>query len=203
MRWLVAGHRMSTESGSRPIVGCRAGPRLLPEGDDAHDSQRCLMTAGPTGAGARSPDRESEPTEGLRLRLLPAVSEPAFPLDHDYFEIAYTPLVGPTAVLLARAMARHLDAAAGPTTACPIELALEVGIRAGNGNSPGRRSHLVRALDRLVHAHIVVRLGDRIRGVRSAMPPLSNRALRKLPASAREAHVKLVGAMGSEAPPLR
>jgi hypothetical protein len=32
-----------------------------------------------------------------------------FQLDHDYFEIVYTPLVRPTAVLLARAMMRHVD----------------------------------------------------------------------------------------------
>ena len=79
-------------------------------------------------------ENESEPSEVLRLRALPAASQPAFPLEHDYFEIVYTPLVGPTAVLLARAMARHLDAAGGPTTVCPIELAQEIGLRASSAN---------------------------------------------------------------------
>lgn len=147
------------------------------------------MTAETSGNGPLPSAGEPEPIEGLRLRALPAVSDPAFPLDHDYFEIAYTPLLGPTAVLLARAMARHLDAAGGPTTVCPIELALEVGIRASSTDPLGRKSHLVHAIDRLAHDHIVARLGDRILGVRVAIPPLSARVLEKLPAPARDAHL--------------
>jgi hypothetical protein len=126
----------------------------------------------------------------LRLRALPAASEPAFPLDHAYFEIVYAPLLGPTAVLLARAMARRLEAAGGPTTVCPIELALEVGIRASSTDPLGRKSHLVHAIDRLAHDRIVSRLGDRVLGLRLAVPPLSARALGKLPATARRAHAQ-------------
>lgn len=146
------------------------------------------MSAETSGNGSLPTADEPEPIEGLRLRPLPASGDPAFPLDHDYFEIVYTPLLGPTAVLLARAMARHLDAAGGPTTVCPIELALEVGIRASNTDPLGKKSHLVHALDRLAHDRIVARLGDRVLGVRLAIPALSQRALEKLPASAREAH---------------
>lgn len=146
--------------------------------------------AGTAGNGAHPPDRRPEPIAGLRLRALPAASEPAFPLEHAYFEIVYAPLVGPTAVLLARAMARHLDGAGGPTTVCPVELALEVGIRASSTDPLGRKSHLVHAIDRLAHDHIVSRLGDRVLGVRTGVPPLSERALEKLPPPAREAHLR-------------
>lgn len=139
-------------------------------------------------SGARPSDRKPEPIAGLRLRALPAASEPAFPLEHAYFEIVYAPLLGPTAVLLARAMARRLDATGGPTTVCPVELAMEVGIRASSTDPLGRKSHLVHAIDRLAHDRIVSRLDVRVLGVRVAVPVLSTRALEKLPASARQAH---------------
>lgn len=146
------------------------------------------MTAGLGGNGNEQPYREPEPAQGLRLRGLPAVSDPAFALEHDYFEIVYAPLIGPTAILVARAMVRHLDAAGGPTTVCPIELAREVGLRA-NGTDPlGKKSRLVHTIDRLAHDRIVSRLGDRVLGVRVAVPPLGKNALQKLPASALRAH---------------
>jgi hypothetical protein len=74
-------------------------------------------------------------------------------------------------------MARHLDAAGGPTTVCPVELALEVGIRASSTDPHGKKSHLVHAIDRLAHNHVVACLGDRILGVRQAIPPGSERTL--------------------------
>lgn len=150
------------------------------------------MATGTAGSARRSDEEEPGHAEGLRLRPLPAPSDPAFPLCHDYFEIVYAPLVGPTAVLLARAMSRHMDAAGGPTTICPVELALEVGIRASSADPLGKKSHLVHAIGRLVHNHIVSRLGDRVLGVRTSIPPLSERALEKLPAPARKAHHELV-----------
>lgn len=151
------------------------------------------MTAELDGRGDEAPDQEPEPTEGLRLRALPAISDPAFPLHHDYFEIVYTPLIGPTGILLARAMARHLEDASGPTTVCPIELSHELGIRASNTDPLGKKSHLVHAIDRLVHDHIITHLGDRTLGVRTAVPALSSRALAKLPAVARAAHRRVMG----------
>ena len=156
--------------------------------DDVHHEQRCLMTTGTAGSAQRPYEEEPDPVEGLRLRPLPAPSDPAFPLGHDYFEIVYTPIVGPTAVLLARAMARHIDAAGGPTTVCPVELALEVGIRASSTDPLGKKSHLVHAIERLAHDHIVARMGDRVLGVRLAIPALSPRTLARLPESAREVH---------------
>lgn len=150
------------------------------------------MTTGTAGGAQRPHDGEPDLVEGLRLRPLPASSELAFPLGHDYFEIVYTPLVGPTAVLLARAMARHLQAAGGPTTVCPVELALEVGIRASSTDPLGKRSHLVHAIDRLAHNHVVSRLGDRVLGVREGIQPVSDRTVEKLPGVVRDVHRDLV-----------
>lgn len=154
------------------------------------------MDAEIAGNGADPSRHQPEPVHGLRLRPLRARGEPAFPLAHPYFEIVYAPLLGPTAVLLARAMARHLEAAGGPTTVCPVELALEIGIRASSTDPLGRKSHLVHAIDRLAHDHVVSRLGDRVLGVRIAIPPLTARALEKLPPSARHGHSRLFTGLG-------
>lgn len=152
------------------------------------------MSAEISSSSADRPENEPDLSEGLRLRALPPASERAFPLDHNYFEIVYAPLIGPTAVLLARALARHLEAAGGPITVCPIELALEIGIRANGVEPLGRRSHLVHAIDRLAHDHVVARLGDRTLGVRVAIPPLSQRSLQKIPEAARLAHDRFLTA---------
>lgn len=138
------------------------------------------------------PDRSADPIDNLRLTPLLAVSQPAFPLEHAYFETVYAPLLGPTAVLLARAMARRLNAAGRPTAVCPIELALEVGIRASSTDPLGKTSHLVRAISRLTHNHIVARIGDGVLGVRVAVPPLSAEALRRLPLVTVNAHQRFL-----------
>lgn len=130
------------------------------------------MTAESSGNGARSADHEPEPVEGLRLRALPTAGEPAFPLEHACSEIVYAPLVGRTAVLLARAMARHHQGAGGSTTVSPVELAMEVGIRASSSHPLGQKSHPVHAVDRVADDHVVPRLGDRVLGLRVAVAPL-------------------------------
>lgn len=150
------------------------------------------MSLAADSSGSDSSAHESESKEVLTLKALPATSEAGFPLIHDYFEIVYTPLIGPTAVLLARAMARYLDAADGSVTVCPLELALEVGIRASSTDPLGKKSHFVHSIDRLVHDRIVSRLGDETLGVRMAVPPVSARTLAKLPTAAREAHQRLM-----------
>lgn len=154
------------------------------------------MSAEISGSSADRPENEPEPIEGLRLRALRSpLGNPlddAFPIEHVYFEIVYAPLIGPTALLVARAMARHLRVAGGSTTVCPVTLALEVGIRASRTDPLGKKSHLVHAIDRLAHDRIVVRHGDRTLGLRLKIPPLSGRALDKLPAPTRSAHDALV-----------
>lgn len=146
------------------------------------------MSLAADSSGSDSSRRESELKEVLTLKALPATGEAGLPLTHDYFEIVYAPLIGPTAVLLARTMARHLEATDGSTTVCPVDLAFEVGVRASHTDPLGKKSHLVHAIDRLVHDRIVVRLGDGVLGVRIDVPPLGAQALAKLPVAAREAH---------------
>lgn len=146
----------------------------------------------PGASGRRTPVRAAPGDEGtsLRLRPMPAPSAPSFRLTHPYFEIAYAPLLGPTAVALARALARHIDAADGPTTVAPVQLALELGLRASSTEVLGKRSHLVRALDRLAHAHVVDPLGDRTLGVHLFVRPLRIQTLRTMPLAVQEAHTR-------------
>ena len=84
------------------------------------------------------------------------------------------------------------DFAAEVAETLPVELALEVGIRASSTDPLGKKSHLVHAIDRLAHNHVVSRLGDRVLGLRVAVSPVSQRALAKVPDSVREAHEALV-----------
>ncbi len=159
------------------------------------DSRRRPMPAGHQGMGDPRPGSLPQPSSGLRLRSLPASSGPTFPLDHEYFEIVYAPLLGPTAVLVARAMSRHLESTSGPATVCPLDLALEVGIRASDADPLGKKSHLVRALDRLAHDRIVVRLDDRVLGVHQRVPPLGRSRLDRLPRAVRDRHEEILLAL--------
>lgn len=141
--------------------------------------------------GTRAHEEGSEGAS-LRLRPLPALSTPAFALDHPYFEIVYAPLIGPTAVLLARAMGRHLHEAGGPTILDATDLALEIGVRSTAVNAMGRRSRLVRAVDRLARNQIIVRQDDRTLGLRTAVPVLDDKRIGKLPSFARQMHARCV-----------
>ena len=78
---------------------------------------------------------------------------------------------------------------------CPLDLALEVGIRANTADPLGKRVHLVRALERLVHDRIVVRLDDRVLGVSCRVPPLGHGRLERLPAAVRRRHEEILAAV--------
>jgi len=119
-------------------------------------------------------------------------SDPSFPVLHDYFEVVYCPLIGPSSMFLARALARHVENAGGPITICPIELALELGLRASHDEPIGKTSHLAKAIDRLAHHRLVKLLSDEALGVVVHVPPLTEGALRKLPDSIRRAHDRYV-----------
>ena len=140
---------------------------------------------------SRDDDPPLKPGPGLndvQIEALPPRKQPSFPLEHPYFEIVYTPLIGPTAMLLARALSRHLHLAGGSTKVSAAELSVEVGVRASDYGTPGRKSRLVRAVDRLAHEQLVVRMSSRRLGVRTAVPFLEGRALDRLPFVARNAH---------------
>jgi hypothetical protein len=117
----------------------------------------------------------------------------AFDLRHPYFEIVYGPLLGPAATLLARTLARRLgDGCAGPLDL--RSLALEVGLRSSDDAEPlGRKSTLYRAIERLEHLHIVRLAGSTLQ-VRRSVPPVPERLLGRLPASALSTHNRFVRA---------
>lgn len=161
-------------------------------------SRRRAMSVEPESSGGARSHSRPQPSMGLRLRPLPVSSAPGFPLDHEYFEVVYAPVLGPTAILVARAMSRHIDCAGGPVTVCPLELALEVGIRASRTEPLGKRSHLVRAIERLVHDDIVVRLDDRVLGMRQRVPPLGPTRVRCLPDAVQGRHAAILMALDAE-----
>ena len=138
------------------------------------------------------PSESPRPTQGLHLQPLPPCSDPAFPVLHEYFEVVYGPLIGPASVLLARNLARHVTTAGGSVTVCPVELSLELGLRASYDEPIGKTSHLVKAIDRLAHYRLVERLTTDTLGVAVHVPPLTNGALGKLPSSVRRVHDRFV-----------
>lgn len=150
------------------------------------------MDLGLSGNGAEPPGEPRRPVEGLRLRALPSCGEPEFPVVHPYFEIVYGPMIGPAALAVSRNLARHLAAAGGPVTVCPIQVSLEVGLRASHDEPLGKRSHLVRALERLAHHRLVRQIDGDVLGVVVAVPPLPDRWLPNLPQVARCTHDRFV-----------
>jgi hypothetical protein len=141
-----------------------------------------------SGSGSESPGQPARPVTGLRLRALPACADPSFPVLHDYFEMVYGPLIGPTSTLLARALARHLAGVDDTIRVCPVELSLELGLRASHNEPVGKTSPLAKAIDRLAHHRLVQHLGDETLGVVVSVPPITDRSVPKLPQSAQRAH---------------
>lgn len=148
-------------------------------------------------SASATPESRSRPVQGLRLRPLPPCAEPAFPLSHEYFEVVYGPLIGPTCVLLARNLARHVESAGGPVTVCPIEISLEVGLRASHDEPLGKGSHLLKALARLRHHRLVQPIGQDELGVLVAVSPLGSKAVARLPEFVRMHHAQLVDHLAS------
>jgi hypothetical protein len=128
----------------------------------------------------------------------------SFPVLHEYFEVVYGPLIGPTSVFLARTLARHVASAGGPVTVCPIELSREVGLRSSSTEPLGKKSHLARSLDRLAHHRLVRPLGTDTLGVVTAVVPATAKLLARLPESTRTRHEHHMARLtsGSSDPPI-
>jgi hypothetical protein len=107
---------------------------------------------------------------------------------HEYFEVVYGPLIGPTSLYMSRTLARHIVAAGGPVTVCLVQLALEVGLRSSRTEPLGKNSHLARSLDRLGRHRLVRPLGTDTLGVVTAVPPVTAKLLARLPESTRRRH---------------
>lgn len=146
------------------------------------------MDAEHSSSGSEPPGQRTGPVQGLRLRPLPACSDPSFPVLHDYFEVVYCPLIGPSSMFLARALARHVEIAGGPVTICPIELSLELGLRASHDEPMGKTSHLAKAIDRLAYHRLVKHLGTDTLGVVVEVPLVGRPILARLPPVARAVH---------------
>ena len=141
-----------------------------------------------SGNGNEPPGKQLRPVQGLRLRPLPPCSDPAFLVLHDYFEVIYGPMIGPTSTLLARTLARHITDAGGPVTICPVEVAREIGLRASHDEPVGSCAPFTKAIKRLHDHRLVQQIDTDTLGVVMQVPPLSTRALAKLPESIQEAH---------------
>lgn len=153
-----------------------------------------------SGNGSDAPGKRTRPVTGLQLQPLPPCADPAFPVLHDYFEVVYCPLIGPSSMLLARALAPHVENAGGPVTICPIELSLELGLRASHDEPMGKTSHLAKAIDRLAYHRLVKHLGPDTLGVVVEVPPLSDGLLDRLPESILREHRRLLGRDTREVP---
>lgn len=153
------------------------------------------MTSAATGGGEPA---EEVRAEALSIHPITPDHSKTLPVGDDYFEIVYGPLIGPTSVLLVRALVRHIAEAGGGTRVMADQLAREVGIRSQSSEPLGRSSQLAKSLRRLEHHHIVTRLdGGRI-GVATRVPLLSERAVLTLPEAARTHHRMVIETLDQE-----
>lgn len=136
----------------------------------------------------------------LRLTPLPspASAGPRFALDHRYIELVYVAVLGPSGVVLLRRAGFLFAPDPEGVTVDAAQLAQDIGVRSSSGRPLGKQATLRRALDRLVRANLAEWLGPEHVGIRTSVPPLASKALRRLPDSIRELHEALVsGAEGS------
>jgi hypothetical protein len=98
-----------------------------------------------------------------------------------YLEVVYGPLIGPTAVLLARNLDRRLFNEPQPVVVSATSLALELGLRSSRTEPLGRRSHLRQAIERLIHVQIASWLAPNHLGLSAIVLPATAQALAKVP----------------------
>lgn len=119
----------------------------------------------------------------------PNVRRVGFPLDHPYVEQVWASALGPTSVLILRALHRRFEAASPTTVALPL-LAAELGLMGADGP---RRSRLGKTLHRLL-VFDVAEWGTSLSHLRvySRLPSLPRRHLLRAPATTRAAHDRFV-----------
>jgi hypothetical protein len=122
-------------------------------------------------------------------------------LGHDprspYPERFWLPTLGPTALLLLRHVADRFDRSPAGFS---LDLA-ETSRCLGLGERTGRSSPLARSLGRLVQFDLAVADGDEATlAVRTNVPPIHRRHVRRLPPSRQEEHEAWVSAHLQEAP---
>lgn len=114
-------------------------------------------------------------------------ASPAFPLEHPYVELVYTPLVGAVAVLFLRRIAL-LGGEVDAVDLDAVVTASELGLRASNDGGLGRNSPFVKMLHRLERCGLARWLDAQELGVFRQAPALADRLVAGLPESARSIH---------------
>lgn len=104
------------------------------------------------------------------------VHRAGFPLDHPYLEQCWTPILGPSSVLLLRRTA-ELWRDAIPATVETTELAAQLGL----GKGRGRNSPITKTLDRLVRFRFAGWAAPDVLDVYSEVRPLRTRDLHRVP----------------------
>lgn len=121
-----------------------------------------------------------------------------FPLDHPYIELVYVAVLGPSGVVLLRRAGFLFSLHPHGLTVDATELARDIGVRSSSSRPLGKQASLRRTLDRLVRFGLAEWLRPDDCGIRTTVPPLSSKALKRLPESIRELHDALVS--GAEGP---
>lgn len=104
------------------------------------------------------------------------VHRAGFPLDHTYLEQCWTPILGPSSVLLLRRTA-ELWRDAIPARLETAELGAQLGLSKGRG----RHSPISRTVDRLVRFRFAGWAAPGVLDVYSEVPPLRARDLARVP----------------------
>lgn len=133
-----------------------------------------------------------ERTDTIRLHATPhhsvEVRKAGFPLDHPYLEHCWTPLLGPTAVVLLRRIPQLWRDQGLTAELTAGELAASIGL----GRSTGRQGPLGRTFERLVRFRFVKGSGPGEFDVFTEIPPVRDRQLERLPAWNRQRHDDLL-----------
>lgn len=115
----------------------------------------------------------------------------------EYVERYFTGIVGPSVVLLVRRLARGLSEHPSGFSIDTSDTARAIGLGAALGpNAP-----MARTLDRSVTFGLIRRSDVGVLGVRTHLPLLTPRQLRRLPRSVRSSHDQWVTSRSAEPPP--
>ncbi len=115
----------------------------------------------------------------------------------DYVERYFSGLVGPSVVLITRRFARGLSEHPEGFSIATADTARAIGLGAGLGpNAP-----MARTLERAALFGFLRRVGPDLIEVRTHLPLLTQRQLRRLPQSVRASHENWISARRADPPP--
>ena len=130
--------------------------------------------------------------EVLDLHAVPHPSAPVrqagFPLDHPYLEHCWTPVIGPSSVLLLR-RCPWLWREAAPAQIRTEDLARQLGL----GTGTGRNSPMWHTIERVIRFRFAAMATPGEVRVYTEVPPVPTRQLDRLPSWCRQEHERLLG----------